>query len=786
MKNILFIILVFCSTYSYAQGSWLDVQVQTDNYAGETSWQILSDSNVVAVSPPLQNSTLQNHMVFLPAGDYEFVMMDSFGDGICCSFGEGWYRISNTCGLDTAVYDFDTALDTIPFTLNPCIPPIPGCTNPVANNYNPWANIDNGSCNVFECDSTETLVSMDLTLDTWPGETGFTLVNIANGQPYEQVIPGEFDFGDQLATYTYDFCVSLGFELILVDEFGDGLNGYASGGQDGACVITACDSIIWELEDLAFTEFEGNTMYSGPIFPDPCPPAPDVVGCMDDDYVDYNPDAELPDTCETLHTWGCTDPEALNYDSTATISDLVGPCTIQIILEDDAADGWGNSKIGMVQGEQQWLFTVGPGEFNQSWDIVLDSDEEVDIYYSQAGNQQQSSQELAFQTLHNSVYVLNEAGDTLLSEGSNPFINNGQGALQPFTGPNWTVYHFTPFCGDGCIPYIYGCTDETACNYNSEANTNSDCNYPVQYYDCANSCINDTDEDGICDELEIEGCQDPTAFNYNSSATDAGDCVPVIFGCTDPTMFNYNPEANTSLENCVPFVYGCMDDTMYNFNPLANTEYDPSTCEPIVYGCTDPSMLNYNSSANTEDFSCIPYIYGCTDSSAFNYDPTANTDNGSCIETVEDCMDQDAYNYNSLANVNDADACLYDAGCITGPGEPYWLNDECYAWTIDVDPYCCSTAWDETCITLYQYCDDNFVGIDDIHDVYGVYPNPTNGIVIINSIVPVSVDVYDSNGRKIITAQTDNRLDLSSFANGTYIAVIYANNRIYKQTIIKS
>ena len=45
----------------------------------------------------------------------------------------------------------------------------------------------------------------------------------------------------------------------------------------------------------------------------------------------------------------------------------------------------------MVQGEQQWLFTVGPGEFYQSWDIVLDSDEAVDTY-TQAGNQQQSSQ----------------------------------------------------------------------------------------------------------------------------------------------------------------------------------------------------------------------------------------------------------------------------------------------------------------------------------------------------------------------------------------------------------
>ena len=75
---------------------------------------------------------------------------------------------------------------------------------------------------------------MDLTLDTWPGETGFTLVDIATGQFYDQVIPGEFDFGDQLVTHTYNFCVSLGFELILVDEFGDGPNYYASGGEDGA------------------------------------------------------------------------------------------------------------------------------------------------------------------------------------------------------------------------------------------------------------------------------------------------------------------------------------------------------------------------------------------------------------------------------------------------------------------------------------------------------------------------------------------------------------------------
>ena len=186
-------------------------------------------------------------MIFLPAGEYSFIMYDSFGDGICCSFGSGFYGITNNCGLEEFNYEFDGAIDTIPFVLDPCLPVLLGCMNETADNYNPWANQDDGSCEVLECDSLETQVSMSLTLDTWPGETGFNIVNLSDGQLYEQVIPGEFDFGDQLVTYTYDFCVALGFELVLIDEFGDGINGSASGGEDGACVITACDSVIWEL-----------------------------------------------------------------------------------------------------------------------------------------------------------------------------------------------------------------------------------------------------------------------------------------------------------------------------------------------------------------------------------------------------------------------------------------------------------------------------------------------------------------------------------------------------------
>ena len=143
-------------------------------------------------------------------------------------------------------------------------------------------------------------------------------------------------------------------------------------------------------------------------------------------------------------------------------------------------------------------------------------------------------------------------------------------------------------------------------------------------------------------------------------------------------------------------------------DPLANT--DNGNCIPYVYGCTDPSMLNYNPQANTEDFSCIAYIYGCMDSTALNYDSLANTENGSCIAMVKGCMDQNAYNYNVEANTSDSLACLYAANCITGPGLPYWLNDPCYAWVLEVDNYCCENAWDTICQSTYDYCDGTWSG----------------------------------------------------------------------------
>lgn len=73
---------------------------------------------------------------------------------------------------------------------------------------------------------------------------------------------------------------------------------------------------------------------------------------------------------------------------------------------------------------------------------------------------------------------------------------------------------------------IEGCLNETACNYNENANvSDGSCEYAQENLDCEGNCINDTDADGVCDENENAGCTDSTACNYDENATDDnGSC----------------------------------------------------------------------------------------------------------------------------------------------------------------------------------------------------------------------------------------------------------------------
>ena len=127
--------------------------------------------------------------------------------------------------------------------------------------------------------------------------------------------------------------------------------------------------------------------------------------------------------------------------------DLVPTCNYTLTINDGAADGWGNSYLGVSQGSNTWTYTMGPGSYSQSFPLNLDTDKPVTVYYFEVPNAQNPDPiQTQFQTFQNSFTLTNANGVILLEEGTNPFANNGQGALQGFGSPFWTTYSATPYC----------------------------------------------------------------------------------------------------------------------------------------------------------------------------------------------------------------------------------------------------------------------------------------------------------------------------------------------------
>ena len=613
-----------------------------------------------------------------------------------------------------------------------------GCIDPGATNYNPWANVDDGSCvQSTDCDSTESLIDIAIKLDNWPGEIFWEVT--ANGSVIHSVAAGTYDYTQTGQTVHTQVCIPVGDTIVftLNDTYGDGISGSVGGG----CLVTNvdCEDTLFLLTTVNF----GNTISSGPYVSDTCNNDSVIYGCTTSSYLEYDSLATVDDgSCMTLASYGCTDVDAFNYDPNADRMLLTSPCTYDLILYDDGGDSWGSCWLGVEQGDSLWQFKItNNGVYSDTFALELNSYDEVYLYYFEIPTPQQNPQQLDIQTIQNSFKLENSYG-TILYEGNNPWPGPNENKLRNYRSA-LDIYEAQPYCGTECIERVKGCMDPLAYNYNSLANTPDTCYYDpgctnpgyLEYY--TQGFVADID-DGSCQTIAVFGCMDSTAFNYNASANvDNGGCTPVILGCMNDLAFNYNPNANTpdtciaiiygcidpTMYNfcdtcntedgsCEPYVFGCTDSTMFNFNPLANA--DNNSCVPFIYGCTDPSMLNYNPQANTENFSCIPFVYGCMDSIALNYDSLANTDNGSCIDVILGCMDPNAWNYDPLANVNyghDSLGCLYAAEwCINGSGNPFFLNDECYAWVISVDDYCCENAWDTICQATYDYCDGTWSG----------------------------------------------------------------------------
>ena len=227
---------------------------------------------------------------------------------------------------------------------------------------------------------------------------------------------------------------------------------------------------------------------------------------------------------------------------------------------------------------------------------------------------------------------------------------------------------------NGCAPpceVSCGCTDDTACNFDSNA-------------------LND---DGTCD-FSCYGCTDAAACNYDPSATlDDGSCAS---GELQDFTFNLTPD-NYGSET----TWTLVDDggsTVMSGGPYVNSNTTPiSVSANLGAGCYtltvndsygDGICCQYGSGdysftvcgevvasgatfTNTDvsTFCVEPTnVAGCTDSNACNYNPSATTDDGSCL-TEDAC------------GICGGPGAIYDCGCADIPAGDCDCNgnqlDEC-------------------------------------------------------------------------------------------------------------
>lgn len=505
---------------------------------------------------------------------------------------------------------------------------IPGCTSFGAWNYNPAANVNDGSCcfnryiTVSPADSVWVLQEDGiavpdangaycsenlLLLEVDPQYTGPITITSASGQTYT------FNVNDILFQSNPDI-YGYYIQLLIENE-----------------IVPYC----WDVNACNYTPSTSEYSYYSH-----CDYS--CVGCIDPNAYNYEPTA----TIASEHC--CTDPENIIFISSSnpnTSLKIVDEFDHEVILTN---------------------FTTDSLCMNGS------------CYYIESTNFSDDSVSYTFSNFENVIF------HTVIQEPS-------------------TFRYFRATNGG-----ILGCTDSNALNYNPDATCSDN-----------QSCI----------ENELVGCMDPSYFNYDPEAIeDDGTCCTQehLYYVTSNAPFtvmiydgNYDPyyylDSNEVLEVCT--MSGCVQ-------LLANVNSFYANIENPVLTITDAFG---NVVAQSSEYYVGIELYNnpsdaniCTDPYACNYTPGSGCDifiNSSCDYSCLGCTDPNATNFSPLAYIDDQ-SCCYGLYSITSPNisnvsvlarfsdtnESFAINDLANN-TFCVPPGCISleiSANPATSVTLYD------------------------------------------------------------------------------------
>ena len=314
-------------------------------------------------------------------------------------------------------------------------------------------------------------------------------------------------------------------------------------------------------------------------------------GCTSSWASNYDQDATIDD--ESCELSGCTDQTAINYNQNATDDD--GSCIALILGCMDAAavnySANANTDNGMcqpytladVEEAEEAAYAAGAASVTPEDGI---SQADVDAGFA-AGAASITPEDGVSQTDVTNATPLSLNIPLSLPEGWSLF---GYSCIDPID----VIDGFSDVVSD-----IEIVKDEMGLSYLPlwTYNAIGDLKYGEGYQIKLTESVDDL---YFCSTLvtKVVGCTDPTAFNYNSLAnTDDQSCEEVVYGCTTSNAFNYNMDANTDDESCIQVINGCMDESADNYNMDANT--DDESCIQVINGCMEESACNFDSLANT-------------------------------------------------------------------------------------------------------------------------------------------------------------------------------------------
>lgn len=113
-----------------SEGALFELNYIADNFPWETNWVLYLEEKIHAWGPPQKTpyNRLTNYRgtLCLPEGEYMFKINDTAGDGLCCMYGEGGYKVTVGGAViaesDTSKNDkFDTRRTNFTITPNPLI-----------------------------------------------------------------------------------------------------------------------------------------------------------------------------------------------------------------------------------------------------------------------------------------------------------------------------------------------------------------------------------------------------------------------------------------------------------------------------------------------------------------------------------------------------------------------------------------------------------------------------------------------------------------------------------------